>query len=125
MYLNKPVAYLTDEDIDASGTLVNSKIPQDKPVFLMIQANFCGHCTKAKPDFQKLANDMQNKVFFATIQGDGKEKGEPVKNDKFKVITGGKFMGFPTYAGRNSSGKWVEYEGGRDYASMKKFIESL
>ena len=89
----------------------------------MIQANFCGHCTKAKPDFQKLANDMNGQVFFATIQGDGKEAGEPVKNDKFQAITNGKFVGFPTYS-MYKNGQWSEYDGKRDYNSMKQFIQS-
>lgn len=124
MFLNKPVAYLTDKDIAENGDLINSKIPKNKPVFLMLQANFCGHCTKAKPDFQKLANDMSGQVFFATVQGDGKEEGEPVKNNKFQAITHGKFVGFPTYA-IYKNGEWSEYDGKRDYKSMKDFVSKF
>ena len=120
MYLNKPVAYLTNEDIDDSGKL-SSTVPQKKPIFLMIQASFCSHCTTSKPAFQKAADNLKNKVFFTTIQGDGKEPGEPVTNSKMKAITGGKFLGYPSYA-LYKNGKWTNYEGGRDEASIVDFL---
>jgi thiol-disulfide isomerase/thioredoxin len=95
-YLNKPVAYLEDSDFNSSGDLVNPLIPKDKAVVIMIQANFCGYCTVAKPDFQKFADITKDKVFAATIQGDGKEPGEKALSNKIKLIQPD-FRGYPDY----------------------------
>ena len=51
MYLNK-VAYLQDSDFDIKGNIINKNIPDNIPIVIMLQAEFCGYCTKAKPAFQ-------------------------------------------------------------------------
>ena len=38
MYLNSPIVYLTDSDIDSKGDLINANIPNNKPVMVMVQA---------------------------------------------------------------------------------------
>ena len=52
IYLTKPIAYLTIKDFDSNGNLINPKL-KDGKVIIMIQANFCGYCTIAKPAFQE------------------------------------------------------------------------
>jgi thiol-disulfide isomerase/thioredoxin len=95
-YLNKPVAYLQDSDFDSEGNLINPDIPSDRPVVLMIQAVFCGYCTEAKKAFQEFAETYKDKVFTATIQGDGKEKGEKELSARVGKIKPG-FRGYPDY----------------------------
>jgi thiol-disulfide isomerase/thioredoxin len=102
-YLNDPVVYLQESDFDENGNLINPNIPKDKPVVIMIQAVFCGYCTEAKPAFQKYADNNKGKIFCATIQGDGKEKGEKELSSKLKLIKPG-FRGYPDY---------VKYKGGK------------
>ena len=94
-YLDKPIAYLQDEDFDSEGNLIADGIPKNKPVVVMIQAAFCGHCSTAKPAFQRFAKQNKN-VFCATIQGDGKEEGEPELARRLESIKPG-FRGFPDY----------------------------
>lgn len=123
-YLNKPVAYLQVSDFDDNGNLINPKIPKDIPVVIMAQASWCGHCTSAKPAFQNFANENQGKIFAATIQNDGKEKGEPELAKKLNTFFP-KLRGFPSYFGYKN-GKFVkEHEGGRDKDSLQKFAMSL
>jgi thiol-disulfide isomerase/thioredoxin len=122
-YLNKPVAYLVDTDFDKNGKLINPKIPKDIPVLLMIQANFCGHCTNSKPEFQKLAEHNKNKIFCATIQGDGKEKGEEELGKRLNNIFSG-FRGFPEYM-LYENGQFVkQHDGGRSSDDLEKFVFS-
>jgi len=122
-YLNKPVAYLVDSDFDNNGNLVNPEIPKDIPVLIMVQANFCGHCTHAKPEFKKLADENNNKIFCATIQGDGQEKGEKELGQRLSNMFH-KFRGFPEYM-LYKNGKFVkQHEGGRSSNELKEFVFS-
>ena len=118
-YLNMPIAYLVDSDFDDNGNIINPQIPTDIPVLVMIQANFCGHCTTAKPAFQKLAEQNKGKIFAATIQGDGKETGESQLSRRLSSIVPG-FRGFPEYV-LFKNGKRIKHEGGRSKDDLENF----
>jgi thiol-disulfide isomerase/thioredoxin len=123
-YLSTPVAYLVDSDFDSNGNLTNPDIPKDKIVFIMVQAGFCGHCTHAKPEFQKVADANKDKYFFATIQGDGSEKGEQELSSKLSDFIPG-FRGFPEYV-VYFGGKFKEkYEGGRKSENLQQYLDRL
>lgn len=95
-HLTKPVAYLESSDFDKEGNLVNSEIPSDVPVVIMVQANYCGFCTQAKPEFQAFADKMNGKVFVCTIQGDGDQQGEQELKSKLNQWYPD-FKGYPHY----------------------------
>lgn len=120
IYLNKPIAYLEDDDFDAQGNLVNNKIPKDIPVVIMFQASWCPHCTNAKPVFQEFAKQYDGRVFVATIQSDGERESEKLlgkRATKFKKD----FKGFPDYM-LYIGGKPIDKQiSGRDIESLKKF----
>jgi len=120
-YLNKPVAYLTNDDFDAEGNIVNNQIPKDQPVLIMIQGNFCGYCTQAKPAFQKLAEKYVGKIFCATIQGDGKEKGEAELSKRLNSVLPG-FRGFPEYVLYKNGKRVKKHEGGRTMEELESFV---
>lgn len=113
--LRRPVAYLLASDFTKDGNLVPSLL-SNGPVFVMIQATFCGHCTTAKPEFQKIA--QENIVKCMTIQGDEPKQKELV--DKLDIIYPG-FQGYPSYMLFTQHGK-IPYAGQRDYNSLKKFV---
>ena len=124
IYLQKPVAYLTDSDFDNNGNLINKKIPTDIPVIIMVQANFCGYCSHAKPAFQEFAIKNEKKVFCATIQGDGNQPGEKEAMQKIKKIDPS-FRGYPTYLGFKN-GKFIKvHNGGRNVDDLDKFLKTL
>jgi len=102
-YLYKPVAYLQASDFDSQGNLINPEIPKNVPVVVMVQGNFCGYCTQAKPAFQQFAEQNNGRVFCATIQGDGQEEGEPELQKKLSKFYDD-FQGYPHY---------VLYRGGK------------
>lgn len=119
LFLNKPIYYLQRSDFNDNGDLVNPVIPKDKPVIIMLQAAFCGYCTQSKPAFQEFANKNAGKVFVATIQADGTEKGEKELSPLLQKIDPD-FKGFPSYV-KHFKGKKIPHSGGRDVASLTTF----
>lgn len=102
-----PVAYLEITDFDPiTGMLVGEY--KNKYTLVMIQANYCGACTRSKPEFQKLADKT---TFFelATVQLDGEKESErKVANILDKISPN--LTGIPAYIlfGNN---KKIEYTG--------------
>jgi len=96
-YLNKPVAYLEDQDFTPDGKLVTKDIPKDMPVVVMVQSLWCPHCTDSKPAFQSFANKTNGKVFCTTIQADGTRQSEKKLAEKIQTLFP-TFRGFPHYA---------------------------
>jgi thiol-disulfide isomerase/thioredoxin len=118
MYLLPPVIYLESKDFTPSGNLKHFK---DKTCVIMVQANYCGHCTSAKPDFQKFAENNKS-VICLTIQGDDER---PDVEELVQLVTKIKpsFQGFPDYL-LYKKGKFIQKEiDGRTEASLVKFVE--
>ena len=113
----KPVAYLENQDFDEKGNLLLSI---NVPVVIMLQASWCPHCSTAKPAFQQFADEVEGKVFCATIQADGERNSEKELGKRVSVLKKG-FRGFPDYL-LYINGKAVNKEiTGRDVESLKKF----
>ena len=128
-YLEEPIVYLQKSDFDEAGNLVNPKIPKNKPVVIMLMANFCGYCTKAKPAYQEFAlkhlgkkfNNFSGDFVVAAIQADGDQKGEKELNSILKKIDPS-FQGFPSYV-VYKNGKMVKNDiKGRDVKSLEDFV---
>ena len=122
MYLNSPIVYLTDSDIDSKGDLINANIPNNKPVMVMVQAGFCGHCTHAKPAFQDFADANKDKVFCATIQADGTEPGEKELGRRLNTFLP-KFRGFPHYVLYHNGKFHKTHEGGRSQKDLENSLQ--
>lgn len=121
-YLTRPVAYLDGNDFDDEGNIINPDIPKDKPVFMMFQANFCGFCKIAKPDFQQFAEKNPN-FFVATIQSDSNvPEVSKLKNKINKIYPN--LIGFPSYL-IYAKGKRIIYNGGRSYKDLQTFADGL
>jgi thiol-disulfide isomerase/thioredoxin len=117
--LKYPVGYLEKSDFSESGKLLGSL--GRKPVLIMIQAGYCGACTSAKPEFQKLAED--GVVRCMTIQLDGERQGEK----DLSVILDNIYPNLQTVPNYvlyvNGGSKKIPYgEGDRTYSSLKNFI---
>lgn len=124
MDLYKPVYYLENSDFSENGNdLINPKIPKNKPVVIMLAANFCGHCTTAKPAYQSAAENHPE-IFFATVQGDSQNPEEQKLSQRLSQMFPG-FSGYPTFVGY-SNGKFARiHDGGRDEESIVAFAKSL
>jgi thiol-disulfide isomerase/thioredoxin len=70
-----PVLYLEIGDFDPNSGMLVGEVSKNAHTLVMIQANYCGACTRSKPEFQKLAN--KNPPFkLATVQLDGEKESE-------------------------------------------------
>lgn len=122
-YLNDNIYYLQKKDFDSSGKLINKDIPNDKFVVIMIQANFCGFCTMAKPEYKKFADTNKN-IFCCTIQSDGDVEGEKDLSKMLNIIDSD-FEGFPHYVVYKNGSKVATYKGDRTSKNLTEFVRKL
>jgi|SRR3981189_2430926 thiol-disulfide isomerase/thioredoxin len=131
-FFEKPVFYLQRDDFDDNGNLITPTL-RNKKVVIMLQANYCGHCTNAKADYYRAAKhfeqlkmnggtSVQDRVIFATIQADGEERGERELGDLLEKIKPG-FRGFPDYVlyvnGRRANNR---SPAGRDFNNIINYV---
>lgn len=119
--LKHPIGYLERSDFADTGDLVGQL--GDKPVFVMIQGSYCGGCTSAKPDFQRLGND--GTVTCMTIQIDGDRQSE--KDIQSSGVLNNIYPNLetiPSYILYVNKKKRVPYKGhDRSFAALKQFVE--
>lgn len=115
------IPYLEESDINPDSSL-KPNVCKGKPVLLMVQGNFCGYCTKAKPAFQKCVQ-MVPEVVFATVQTDG----SPSERKASQMLSAvNKSPGVPAYLAFNKNGKFIGlHTGGRDVQDLKAFCQTL
>ena len=102
---NSPnVYYLENTEFDSNYILGSNLVSNitGAPFFsgltiVMIQGNYCGYCTKFKPAFQQVADELTPQgIEFATIQIDGTQPGEQMfKGDALAQILGQPLAGVP------------------------------
>jgi len=112
------VAYLEIDDFNSDGS-IKSHINNNKPVVLMLQANFCGYCKKAGPALSQFAKESPD-LLVATIVTDG----EPSEKACSKLIKlwNPNHRGVPDYMGFSPDGKFSKlHTGGRGVEDLKKF----
>lgn len=115
------IPYLEGSDINPDGSL-KPHVGKGKPVVMMIQGDFCPHCTTAKPAFQQFAQSMPS-VVAVTVQTDGGPGDQQASQALAKV---NRSPGVPAFLGFSSKGVFVApHEGGRDLQSLQKFAQSL
>jgi thiol-disulfide isomerase/thioredoxin len=122
-YMNHPVYHLEMSDFDVDGNITNNKIPIDKPIIVMMQSLKCHHCSIAKPEFQKLADENQGSIFCATVQGDSEFENE---RDLAKLLMkNSNSRGYPSFLkfvnGKLSDDK---YTGDRKVESLRSFVSN-
>ena len=122
-YLDKPVAYLEDQDFDKDGNLIAQGIPNGVPVVIMLQSSWCPHCTSAKPEFQAFAEATEGYVFCATIQVDGDRPSEKALGDRIKILKP-RFRGFPDYLLYKNGIKIEREIQGRDVRHLRDFSQT-
>ena len=129
LFLNDPIVYLDNDDFDEQGELKQLAMFSDssKPIFIMIQSNFCGFCSMAKPHYQEFATENKDKAYFATIQGD---EARPERSLSIKLLMDRitkiypEFFGYPSYL-ILYKGKKFKYEKDRTKASLNEVLNQI
>jgi thiol-disulfide isomerase/thioredoxin len=83
--------------------------PDPIDCFVMVYANWCGHCATTKPDYEQVAQSLPDKSFYM-IDGD--------RDRRYKI------EGFPTLFHVDKKGKRVDYAGQRDADSLIEWAKS-
>ena len=90
-----------------------------QPVFVMYYANWCGHCKRTKPEFQKLMDSNNTNVKVIMIDCEAPENADLVKSQNIK--------GFPTirYYSNGLTGDYEEYSGERSYTNFVEYLGGI
>ena len=86
----------------------------EKPTFIIVKAEWCGHCKRFKSTWEDLEKEYNNKYNFIAYDADNDKE----KIEKYNI------QGFPTIKFKKGD-KIVEYQGSRDIESLSSMIESL
>jgi len=117
-----PAANFTDsviyiESSDINGDSINNMA--DVGV-IMIQSTGCGHCTAAKPEYQKLGDMMQGSgVGVYTVQADTDSKAAKAVAE---MVPG--FRGFPTFVLFRDGQYVATHNGPRTADALAAFVQS-
>ena len=103
------------EAFDNSELFTNSK---DK-MFVMYYAEWCGHCKRAKPEFEQLIQNYKGKVKIIAINAEADEYKDLVAKQNIK--------GFPTirYYKSGLNSKYEEYSGNRTYSDFVQYLGTV
>jgi thiol-disulfide isomerase/thioredoxin len=88
-------------------------------LFVMYYAEWCGHCKRTMPEFNKLMNNYNGSVKIILINSEQDEYKDLIKSQDIK--------GFPTirYYPSGLSSDYQEYSGGRTESDFMQYLESL
>lgn len=124
------VPHIRTENIVQGNIYPSSKQSQGKAVFFAIYSDTCGHCVKMKPEYIKLAQELnrnESKVVIAALNSKGLPN-EPEQKAALDMMisvlkaNGIQFEGFPTFI-LFRQGKFQEYKGARDLKGFKQFLK--
>mmetsp|Transcript_9932 Transcript_9932/g.12586 ORF Transcript_9932/g.12586 Transcript_9932/m.12586 type:complete len:218 (+) Transcript_9932:43-696(+) len=107
--VNANVVSLTSENYDT--------LTAGKAVFIKFFAPWCGHCKSMAPDYEKVASTSSSPdIIIAEVD---------CTNDiNNSLCSSHGIQSFPTLKYGNPS-SLSDYDGGRDYASMKDFVQTI
>ena len=94
-----------------------------KKILLMIQANFCGHCTTAKPAFIEFNNENDD-ICCLTVRGDDERESVKKLMSRINNIIPD-FRGFPHYVLYDKNGKIIQKElKDRSKKGLEEFVRN-
>lgn len=113
------IAYLEGKDVNDDGSL-KPHVGNGRPVLVMVQGNFCGWCTKAKPEFQKLLDN--GKFVIATVQTDADDPNYGDSSANVKISKVNKSPGVPSFLLFDRNGRYVSsHNGDRTAEALSAF----
>lgn len=123
------VPHIRTENIVQGNIYPSSAQLKGKAIFFVIYSDTCGHCVKMKPEFLKLAQELnrnESKVVIAALNSKGlpNEPEQKAALDMMMAVlksNGIQFEGFPTFI-LFRQGKFQEYNGSRDLKGFKQFL---
>jgi len=123
-FFNENVIYLETNDMNTDDKLVSyDQNNISGKVVIMMQSLGCGHCVKAKPEYQKFANWTKTvpNVSACTIQFDSAEQTTKELGIRMKKLIPG-FRGLPAFV-LYENGEYVKtHKGPRTSDALQDFV---
>jgi thiol-disulfide isomerase/thioredoxin len=90
--------------------------PNNQPLFVMYFAEWCGHCKRTMPEFNKLMEQPPNGVKVMKVDSDDTQYKDLLKAQNVQ--------GFPTirYYPKGLNSNYSDYEGERTYGGFMNFL---
>ncbi len=109
---------LDDISIINNKCVIKTSISQKTPGIFLIHAEWCGHCKRFLPTYEKIAQ-MLNKEHVLNVPLVALESEELTDNNKAQKLN---FRGFPTIKFFDQNGVIMddEYKGGREINNILK-----
>lgn len=91
----------------------------NQPSFVMYYAEWCGHCKRAKPEFQNLMDSYKGPIKIMMVDCEAPENANLVKSQNIK--------GFPTirYYPSGLTESYQEYSGNRTYSDFSQYVNTV
>jgi len=104
---------------DLKGSINFEAFENSQPAFIMYYAEWCGHCKRTKPEFQKLKESYSGSVKIDMIDCEDPKNAELVKQQNIK--------GFPTirYYPNGLSENHQEYSGNRTLFDFNQYLNNV
>lgn len=122
-----PVYFLENFDFEMINNELRLKVPNDpkfknKIVFIMIKAEWCGHCQTTTPEVIKLSEMVGDDFIICFADITGKRESERLIKDMTKNFPN--FRGFP-HIGAFKYGKYVDLKSNRKAESFHEALKKL
>jgi thiol-disulfide isomerase/thioredoxin len=87
--------------------------------FVMYFAEWCGHCKRTKPEFEKLMSEYKGTIKILMIDAESDKNKELVKSQNIS--------GFPTirYYSSGINENFNDYDGGRTYSDFVQYLGTI
>ena len=87
--------------------------------FVIFYAEWCGHCKRAMPEFNKLMDNYNGNIKLLAINSELEENKELIKSQRIQ--------GFPTirYYPNGLNGQFDEYKDGRTYDEFLQYLNNV
>ncbi len=104
---------------DLRGSVNFEAFENNQPAFVMYFTEWCGHCKRTKPEFNKLMESYKGPVKIMMIDCEAAENAELVKQQGIK--------GFPTirYYPSGMGSDFQEYSGERTFPQFQQFLNKV
>ena len=105
---------------DLRGAIALETFENDnKPSFVIYYAEWCGHCKRTMPEFEKLKNSYNGNIRIVAINSEDEKYSQLIKKQEIS--------GFPTirYYPSGLSSSYQEYNGGRTKEDFEEFLGSV
>jgi thiol-disulfide isomerase/thioredoxin len=128
MSFDDSIIYLEDTDFKGNTLYYNGRPVTAGFWFIMIQASYCGYCTKSKPAFAKAAAEvgstkLNSGVIFATVHSDSKNQSERNMASVIQEISGIKIQGITAFLLYDAkSHQFKLYDGDRSASAMIAYL---